>query len=56
MRFALQFTIKVEQYVEAVVNKNISIESTYEYVVNKENEKAVGRAIAEVRLLSSNSF
>ena len=47
-KFRLQFTLKVEQYVEAVVKKNICIESTYEYVVTKENEKAVDRAIAEV--------
>ena len=39
---------QTERYVEAVVQKNICIESTYQYVVAKENQKAVDRAIAEV--------
>jgi hypothetical protein len=39
---------QTERYVEAVVQKNICIESTYQYVVAQENQKAVDRAIAEV--------
>lgn len=39
---------QVEQYVEAVVKKDICIESTYQYVIAQENEKAVEQAVAEV--------
>ena len=42
------FLAKVEQYVDAVVRRDINVESTYKYVVEKENQKAVDLAMAEV--------
>ena len=47
-KLATFFLPKVEQYVDAVVRRDINVESTYKYVVEKENQKAVDLAMAEV--------
>lgn len=48
------FALLAEQYAEAVLKRDICIESTYDYVVKRENKLAVADATKELRSVLSN--
>ena len=50
------FALLAEQYADAILKREICIESTYDYVVNRENKSAVADATKELRSILSNSL
>ena len=48
------FALLAEQYADAVLKRDICIESTYNYVVKRENKSAVAEATKELRNVLSN--
>ena len=48
------FLILAQQYVDAILKKNLNIESTYDFVTKRENQNAVQDAVREARIILQN--
>ena len=48
------FLILAQQYLDAILKKNLNIESTYDFVMKRENQNAVQDAVREARITVQN--
>ena len=50
------FVILAQQYLDAILKKNLNIESTYDFVMKRENQNAVQDAVREAQITMQNSL